>query len=167
MTRFSAPWGRLLKIVSTLSTALVCGVFWLAAPTSSINESLLFQLFLISIPFFLLGSAALFIILRYEISPENIEIVRVVGRVKYPLASIESVEFQPKVTEMSLRTFGNGGMYSISGFFRNTHLGSYRAYVTNSANCVVLRRKQAGPIVISPGEPIEFVEQVKLALEQR
>ncbi|MFT5193722.1 MAG: hypothetical protein ACI9EW_003503 [Cellvibrionaceae bacterium] len=165
MKHSAAPWGLFVKVISALITVLICTVFWLAAPISSDNESVAFRMFLILLPVLLLGSSALFIILRYEISSENIEVVRVVGRTKYRLDNIKSVEFEPTSTDLSIRTFGNGGLYSISGFFRNTQLGAYRAYVTNAANCVVIRRKQGSPIVLSPHDPIRFVEQVTLSIE--
>ncbi len=39
----------------------------------------------------------------------------------------------------SLRLFGNGGMFSITGLYRNRALGNYRAFVTDLKKTVVLR----------------------------
>ena len=161
MRQFSAPWSRFLKVMSTIITVIICVAFWLAAPISSEVESFSFQLFLAILPVVILGSSAIFIIRRYEISNDDIEIVRIIGRTKYALDNIESIESNPKATELSIRTMGNGGLYSISGFFRNKQLGAYRAYVTDAENCVVIKRKKGSPIVISPDDPTEFVEQVR------
>ena len=147
--------------MSTIITIIVCIAFWLAAPISSEVESFSFQLFLALMPVVILGSSAIFIIRRYEISDEHIEIVRIIGRTKYEIDNIESIEADPKATELSIRTMGNGGLYSISGLFRNKKLGAYRAFVTDAANCVVIKRKKGAPIVISPGAPTEFAEQVR------
>lgn len=130
------------------------------------SEGVSFQIFLILFPLVLLGSSALFIIRGYEITAEHIEIARVIGRAKYALDNIDTIEFEPKSTALSIRTMGNGGLYSISGFFRNKQLGAYRAYVTDSANTVVIRRKKGSPIVISPGEPIDFVDEVTRRINQ-
>ena len=161
MRQFSAPWSRFLKVMSTIITIIVCVAFWLAAPISSEIESFSFQLFLALMPIIILGASAIFIIRRYEITDEHIEIVRIIGRTKYQIHNIESIEVDPKATELSIRTMGNGGLYSISGLFRNEKLGAYRAYVTNPENCVVIKRKKGSPIVISPDDPTEFAEQIK------
>ena len=57
----------------------------------------------------------------------------------------------------SLRIFGNGGLFSVCGRFRNRELGHYRAFVTDPKNAVVLRFGEQ-TIVISPEGPKEFVE---------
>ena len=160
MTQFSAPWSRFLKVISAVISIVICVAFWFAAPTTTVNETVPFQTFLILFPVAMLGSAAIFIIRRYEVTDGHIEIVRIIGRTKYAIDNIETIAFEPKATALSIRTMGNGGLYSISGFFRNKELGAYRAYVTNSANTVVIRRKKGSPIVISPGEPTDFVDAV-------
>ena len=160
MVQYSAPWSRFLKIVSGLISVILCAAFWLAAPTSSVDESVEFQAFLMAFPVLLLGISALFIIRRYEINGEFVEIVRVVGRKKFRLDNIASVEANPKAMDLSIRTFGNGGMFSFSGFFRNDTLGRYRAFASNKANAVVIQRKQGAPIVISPHDPQDFVDEV-------
>ncbi|MEM9774119.1 MAG: PH domain-containing protein [Chloroflexota bacterium] len=160
MVQFSAPWSRFLKIVSGSISVLLCLAFWFAAPTSTMNESAGFRTFLIVFPLAFLGIAALFIIRRYEINDEYVEIVRVVGRKKFRLDNIKSIEANPTAMDLSIRTFGNGGMYSFSGFFRTENLGGFRAYVSNKANSVVIQRKKGSPIVVSPHDPISFVEQV-------
>ncbi len=164
MMRFSAPWSTFLKVVSGGITVLLLGAFWFAGPLSTVEESVAFQTFLIAFPFLLLGSSAIFIIRGYEIGPDKIEIIRIIGRVSYPIENIERIEFDPEATSFSMRMMANGGLYSYSGFFRNEKLGSYRAYVSNKANTVVLYRKKGSPIVVSPGEPEKFVEQVKSQL---
>lgn len=164
MSQFSAPWSRFLKLTSAGVTVLILGVFWTVAPISTVDESFAFKLFLYLLPIVLLGSSAIFIIRGYEIVGDNIEVIRVIGRAKIPIDTIERVEFNPAATDMSMRMMGNGGLYSFSGFFRNRYLGSYRAYVTNKMNNVVIYRKSGPPIVVSPGEPAEFIESINSRL---
>ena len=57
----------------------------------------------------------------------------------------------------SIRTMGNGGLFSFSGRYRSRKLGSFRAYVTDLRNCVVLKLAEQ-VIVISPENPEMFVE---------
>lgn len=59
----------------------------------------------------------------------------------------------------SRRICGNGGMFSITGWYRNRALGTYRAFVTNLKDTVVLRFP-ARTIVISPENPERFVAEI-------
>jgi len=52
----------------------------------------------------------------------------------------------------SIRTSGNGGAFSFTGFYHNKRLRSYRAYVTAPRRTVVLRYADRR-VVLSPGAP--------------
>lgn len=164
MIQYSAPWSRFLKIVSGSISVLLCGAFWFAGPTSSVDESAAFQIFLIVFPVLFLALSALFIIRRYEINAEYVEVVRYAGRKKFRIDNIESIQADPNAMDLSIRTFGNGGMFSFSGLFRNDKLGSYRAYVSDKSNSVIIQRKKGSPVVVSPHDPLDFVKQVKARL---
>ena len=62
----------------------------------------------------------------------------------------------------SLRTWGNGGMFSFTGHFVNHPLGRYRAFVTDPARTVVLALPE-GVVVVSPDRPDEFIAAVTAA----
>jgi hypothetical protein len=59
----------------------------------------------------------------------------------------------------SVRTCGNGGLYSFTGWYWNQELGRYRAFVTDHAKIVVLRYPES-TVVVSPGDPEGFVKAV-------
>ena len=64
----------------------------------------------------------------------------------------------------SIREFANGGLFSYTGGFHNSVLGSYRAFVTDHARTVVLRfpDRAAGDrvVVLSPDDPEAFVARL-------
>ena len=62
----------------------------------------------------------------------------------------------------SIRTFGNGGLYSFTGWFRNTALGAYRAFVTDPHRTVVLHFPTR-TVVVSPSAPEDFVHVIRAA----
>ncbi|MCA9572726.1 MAG: hypothetical protein KC656_33030, partial [Myxococcales bacterium] len=70
--------------------------------------------------------------------------------------ALVSAEHDPTAIRASIRTFGNGGLFSVSGWFANRALGAYRAYLTNTADTVVLRFRD-GVVVVSPDAPRDFV----------
>ena len=59
----------------------------------------------------------------------------------------------------SLRLFGNGGLFSITGWYRNGTLGIYKAFATDLNKTVVLRFATK-TIVISPENPEQFVAEI-------
>jgi hypothetical protein len=59
----------------------------------------------------------------------------------------------------SLRTFGNGGIFSISGWFYRKGFGAYRAFVTDPRQTVVLRFPSRR-VVLSPDDPEGFAKEV-------
>jgi hypothetical protein len=59
----------------------------------------------------------------------------------------------------SWRTWGNGGMFAISGHFAGSGLGRYRAFVTDSSRTVVLETSR-GIVVVSPDDPGRFVDGI-------
>ena len=57
----------------------------------------------------------------------------------------------------SLRVWGNGGLYSVTGIYQNAALGRYRAFVTDPGQAVVLELP-GRRIVISPADPPPFLQ---------
>jgi hypothetical protein len=160
---FKAPWGRSLKGMSIFITLICIGVsisgffaaqlrdhgldFWIHAMTPIL-------ILLVSLPFVIRG---------YTITEEALLIHRLLWDTRLPLADIRSAEAQSEAMAKSLRTFGNGGLYSFTGWYRNKALGNYRAFVTDLKRTVVLHCKTRC-IVISPDDPEDFVEAMKAHL---
>jgi hypothetical protein len=114
------------------------------------------------LPLVILFGAALFTIRGYSISSDSILVHRLLWSTVLPRTGLESVAFEPDAMRGSLRTFGNGGAYSFTGFYYNKRLGSYRAYVTNPRRTVVLRYAKRR-VVLSPATPDDFVNDLALA----
>ena len=66
----------------------------------------------------------------------------------------------PDAMRRSLRTFGNGGVFGFTGWFYNSRLGRYRAWVTDPKRAVVLVFPDR-TIVVSPGRPHLFVDELR------
>jgi hypothetical protein len=156
MNRFKAPWGKSLWIMSAIGT-----VIFLAASLFFLRTILTFRVhtgyFWLSVfPLFLVAGAALFTVRGYSVSGDSISIERLFWSTRLPVAGLQSVRFEPDALRGSIRTFGNGGFFSITGYYWNKRLGSYRAFVTDPKRIVVLRfPKQA--VILSPDSPEDFV----------
>lgn len=153
--QFNAPWAGMLKILSfslTILLLLIAGAGLLA--TSRINP------FLAYFPIPILAGCLLFIIRGYRLTPDILYINRLLWQTRIDLAGLKSAEINPEATKGSIRLFGNGGLYSISGLFRNKSLGKYRAFITDPKNSVILKF-ESRTIVVSPENPALFCERLK------
>ena len=111
------------------------------------------------IPLVSLGLALLWTIRGFEVTDEAVLVQRLVWKTRLPLEGVQSAEYSPNAMKGSLRTCGNGGAFSFSGFYWSRALGSYRAYVTDLSRTVVLRYAKR-TVVLSPAEPEAFVAEV-------
>lgn len=158
---FEAPWSTTLKVVSFSATLIM-----LAIPVFMVLERDLPPTemgFLAALPILVLGSTLLFTVRGYSISGDYLLIRRLLWTTRVDLSGIRSAAVDPDAMKGSIRTLGNGGLFSFSGRFRNRRLGSYRAFVTDQTSCVVLVTDR-GTMVVSPSSPEYFVELVRSAI---
>src|SRR3954464_11996498 len=98
---------------------------------------------------------ALFTIRGYTVTPDALLVHRLFWTTRLPLAGLQSAQFEPNAMRWSIRTFGNGGLFSFTGWYRNKALGAYRAFVTDPHQTVVLHFPNR-TVVVSPSVPAEF-----------
>jgi hypothetical protein len=154
MKRYKAPWSRSLVVISSLVTALLVGVTLFVIWTSS---GMLRWMALP--PVAIVFGSALFTIRGYTVTSDWILVHRLIWTTRLPIAGLQSAHFEPEATRRSIKTMGNGGLFSFTGFFYNKALGPYRAFVTDQHRTVVLRFSRR-TVVVSPGEPEEFVQDL-------
>jgi Bacterial PH domain len=121
------------------------------------SEPLRFWLGLL--PLVIIFACALFTVRSYSITNDALSIDRLLWKTGVSLSGLQSVKYDPEATRRSIRTFGNGGFFSFTGYFRNKELGSYRAFMTDRRRAVVLRFPHS-VIVISPERPEDFVNAI-------
>lgn len=160
---FNAPWGRPLKTISVLVTLFCLGAFVMAMifhpasrPGSTFSPEWVGYF-----PVILLMACLPFVVRSYTITADAILIRRLFWDTRIDREGLVSAEFIEGAMSGSLRTFGNGGAFSFTGWYWNRKLGFYRAYVTDTRATVVLRFVKRS-IVISPGHPEEFVAALGL-----
>ena len=117
MRTYKAPWSTSLIVISSLATILSSGIaiamFWKPGSMPP-----LFAL----LPLAFIFGAALFTIRGYTITSDAILVQRLFWTTRLPIADLKSAQFEPNAMGSSIRTFGNGGLFSFSGFFRNKRL---------------------------------------------
>jgi len=154
---FKARWGKSLILISVLATAVCFG----AAVYSWTKGHTGFRFWLpLSLPFAALPFAALpFMVRGYHITPERLEVRRLFWKTSIALADETSAEHSPGAMTGCLRIFGNGGLFSFTGWFWNRRHGIFRVFATDSRNMVVV--KTGGKtVMVSPMNPEEFIRAV-------
>ena len=154
MKTCKAPWSVSLIVVSTLATLLCAG-----STIGMIWSSRGISPWLAPVPMVLICVAALFTIRGYTVTPDALIVHRLFWATRLPLAGLQSVRSMPDAMRWSLRTFGNGGLFSFTGFYRNKALGPYRAFVTDPHRTVVLQFPTR-TIVVSPSVPEDLVHDL-------
>jgi len=151
---YVAPWGKALRWSSFALVAFTVLMFFFYAWSGSIGLAIGSWI----LPCVLLGALP-FMIRSYVIAGDELLIQRLFWTTRLPLAGLKSAEVEPRVMSNSLRTFGNGGAFSFTGWFWKKPLGHYRAFVTDLNRTVVLRFEKR-TVVVSPAEPEDFVRKL-------
>ena len=163
MKRFRAPWGRCLVWMSILSVVVcvVAAVSLMLVPHPPVPRAVAFWLHegASGLLLALVAGAALFTIRGYTVTPDTILVHRLFWDTRLPREGLLSATVQTQAMEGSLKLFGNGGMFSFTGWFWSKRLGRFRAYATN-LNCTVVLRWEKRTVVVSPDNAAEFVREL-------
>lgn len=159
---FRAPWSRSLKTASRVAIFLLLGVAVAGFILTPARMPLL-RVFMVAAPATFLVSALLFMVSGYRLTGTTLEIERPLWTTTFALADLVSVAGDSEALRGSLRLFGNGGLFSVTGIFWNKRLGLFHAYGTDPDRAVVLRfRKRT--IVITPDDTQRFIVRVRTHL---
>jgi hypothetical protein len=150
-TQYKAPWSRSLILISVMATIVCLGsaLMLLVRGHGSLP-------WLSLAPLALLAGCALFTIRGYSIMDDAVLVHRLFWATRLPVEGLNSARFEPQAMRGSVRTFGNGGLFSFSGHYQNKALGPYRAFVTDRRQTIVLRYS-GRTIVLSPAAPEQFI----------
>ncbi|HYA92056.1 MAG TPA: PH domain-containing protein [Thermodesulfobacteriota bacterium] len=156
-----APWPTSLKLFSFLgTTGLIIASYaaYRAIPTLS-GFTHNFGLCVALVPLLLLIGCLDFIVSGYTVGPKELSVHRLLTLTTVPLTGLERAWADPAACKGSFRVYGNGGLFSFTGRFYNKRLGSYRAFVTDFHNAIVLKFHDR-VVVISPAAPRAFLNHL-------
>lgn len=154
---YGAKWSKTLIGVSAFSTLIIVSASG-AVLYAGRGEG--FAIGIAALTLSTLVGAILFAIRGYRLDGASLFVQRPLWETEVDLRGLESVAADSTAMKRTLRLFGNGGMYSVTGLFRNKRIGTFRAWVTNWNDMVVLRFSDRKPVVVSPSGPAQFVEDV-------
>lgn len=114
---------------------------------------------MVGLPLVIWAIAGLFIVRGDILTDQPLAVRRLCWNTPITLHDLQSAEYCPGAMRHSLRTWGNGSLFSFTGKFRNAESGLHRAFVTDLEHTVVLTFPDR-KIVLSPENTGEFVDSV-------
>lgn len=162
----AAPWSTFLKGISIAVTLLLLGLFLLVACFVPARTLPMLRAVVMAVPTLILLASALFAVRGYELRDGVLHVRRLFWTTRVQLGELREALIDPEAGAGSIRLFGNGGLFSFSGWFRNAKLGRYRAFVTDWQEAVVLRASVC-TVVLSPADPASFVRELQVSLAKK
>jgi len=160
VAEFSAPWSRSLRLLTTIAVVLLLTVA-LAGLLLGPRQSLVGRVTLVGVPLAVLLGGLVFMVRGYVLTESGIEIQRLGWSTALPFAGLAAVSGEPQGLRGSLRLFGNGGLFAISGWFWNRRIGRFRAYATDPERAVLLRYRDGRQVVVTPHDVQHFIVRVR------
>jgi len=166
ISHFSAArWPTSLKVSSLLGSAPLLGVGYAAFSAIPRGTRVPFAetcgTLIASVPPAIALFAALFVVSGYELDGQCLSVRRLLWATPVALTGIRKTYHHPGAMKRLLRVFGNDGLLSITGIYKNKPLGWYRAFVTDPSHAVVLVLPSR-VVVISPLDPLTFIRQLRV-----
>jgi hypothetical protein len=159
---FGAPWSRSLKTASIFAVVVLVGVATVGVVILPARLPLA-RLLLAALPLIILGSAFLSSVSGYTLTATALEVARPFGRTAFPLADLVSVGGDAAPFSGALRLFGNGGIFSFTGYFWSRRLGRFRALATDPARAVILKFRRC-TLVVTPDDTQRFIVRLRTHL---
>jgi Bacterial PH domain len=116
---------------------------------------------MVGMPLVVLLGALPFMVRGYVVTETHIEVRRLGWSTLLPLAGLAAVTGEPEGLRGSVRLFGNGGLFAISGWFWTRRIGRFRAYATDPGRVVLLRYRDGKRVVVTPHDVQHFIVRVR------
>ena len=155
---FKADWSSSLLLSTALISLLLVGATLFEIFTTFRSGGRL-HILIATIPIAFLFVSAIFSVRGYRLADRTLYVKRLGWDSEISLEALRSAEIDPQAMTSSVRWWGNGGLFSYSGWFYSPRIGSYEAYGTKPQQAVVLRFPEK-TIVLTPDQPDRFVSRV-------
>jgi len=86
----------------------------------------------------------------------TIIVERKIGERVYPMNEITAVQHVTDELDLSLRLFGNGGLFGYMGWFRSGAIGTYQANANRRDARILLTFKDGKQLVLSADQSVEL-----------
>jgi hypothetical protein len=113
---YKAPWGKPLKSISLLATILLLALGSLGVSLITQHLPMIVVLGVLLPGPIILITCGCFAIRGYGIELDAVLVHRPFWTTRLPRSGLQSARFEPDAMRGSIRTCGNGGLFSFTGF---------------------------------------------------
>jgi hypothetical protein len=152
-----APWSTSLITIGIGSFILLMAIALLLF--AKLHDRKRLRILTIAVLLSIVVGAALFSVRGYEVTNRSLYIRHLGWSSKIELTNLVDAKIDPQAIEKSSRVWGNGGLFSFTGSFRNSRLGTFQVYATDPDRAVVLRLPER-TVVVTPDDPDRFIHAV-------
>jgi hypothetical protein len=160
VAEFAAPWSASLRLVTSAAAVVLVAVTFtgllLVPPQFAVA-----RMAAVGVPLLVLLGALPFMVRGYVLTQSDVEVRRLGWRTALPLMGLVAVTGEPDALRGSVRLFGNGGLFAISGWFWNRRIGRFRAYATDPERAVLLRYRDGRRVLLTPHDVQHFIVRVR------
>jgi hypothetical protein len=161
VAEFAAPWSVSLRLVTSAAVALLIGAT-LAGGFVVPPQFRAARIAAVGVPLLILLGALPFMVRGYVLTQTDVEVRRLGWSTALPLVGLVAVTGEPQGLRGSVRLFGNGGLFAISGWFWNRRIGRFRAYATDPGRAVLLRYRDGSKVLLTPHDVQHFIVRVRM-----
>ncbi len=162
---YGAPWGRRLRLTTAFSLALLLLMPVLGLATGP-RQFWIWRLAMVGAPLLGIVGALPFMVRGYTLTSRSLVVHRLGFDTTLALDGLRSVRGVADEAGGGLRLFGNGGLFSITGWFWNRRLGRYRAFATDPGRAVLLEFAHR-KVLVTPHDPQAFIVQARKQFAMR
>lgn len=153
-------WIKLTTAIASISMLVIAALLYgMLLATRGFPPSLV-PVFT-ALPLLVLPSSSLFVVRGYMLEGGELWVQRLCFKTRVDLSGLQQAWIDPASCRRSIRLFGNGGMFAVTGLYRNQQLGRYRLYATDT-HCALVLKSVAQTVVITPARPHAVLEQLGL-----
>ena len=154
-----------LSLSSLIVTLLVFLIFGVGAIGSFAVADMRSGLIAVAV-FVGLVIVGLFSVIAYEIDGKVLIVRHPLWSTKISLEHLTTATPTPTLAQgLSISWWSTRGIFGMLGYVHKSELGTYRAFITNFRNAVVLRFASGMPVVVSPDSPAQFVQRLSVPLQ--
>lgn len=161
---YRAPWSGRVKALTALGSTVLLGDAALLGALGRVVPGA--PVILYWAPWILVGifaGCALFAVRGYRLEPQALLVQRLLWTTELPLAGLRRAVHDPRAAQITIRGFGNAGLFSILGRRYVVPYGWCRVFATAPENAVVLETA-TGTFIVSPDRPEDFVREASQGL---
>ena len=148
------------RIISLLSTAVICGVFMYALKQPDHEWPVMILSIVVA---GLVLSTLLYMPLSISVDDKKLNIHRPLLTKSIPIVDIADIKLCPP-TMAAVRICGSGGWFGWYGWFRERDLGKYFAYYGKASDCFLVTLKNSRKYMLGCTDAPAMVNEIRSRL---